>query len=92
VDRLRAVLDAGLDATAPVRGKLPIDCLTEMSRASTGSPRQVLCCSPRANSRHCASCGHSARRLDDSRALTASRGPPKLKIDLSLWTLGSDMV
>jgi hypothetical protein len=38
VDRLRAMLDAGLDVRAPVRGKSPINCLTEMYTRSDRFP------------------------------------------------------
>ncbi len=38
VDRLRTILDAGLDVLVPVRGKLPIDWFTEMYTRSDRFP------------------------------------------------------
>jgi len=38
VDQIRSVLDAGLDARAPIRGKAPIDWLTEMYTRSSAFP------------------------------------------------------
>lgn len=38
VERIRAALDAGLDARAPIRGKLPVDWLTEMYTRSERFP------------------------------------------------------
>ena len=38
VEQIRAVLDAGLDLGAPLKGKLPVQCLTEMYTRSSRFP------------------------------------------------------
>ena len=44
VDRIRAILDAGFDPTAPINGKAPVTYLTEMYYRSDRFPDCLRYC------------------------------------------------
>jgi len=46
VERLRAVLEAGLDPNAPIRGKRPVDWLLEKYTSSDASMKCSSCSAP----------------------------------------------